>query len=127
MPNALSADSIYGILKSGTGSERREMVQTLPPDPMRDMALALLDADSPGIALVALGPVTINYCNGRDPQVGAELAFALHRLAFELYQSAPDHSNLLPTTLSGFAYNYVNALNLRGRSQDVVTFADRYI
>src|SRR6059036_524247 len=123
----LKAESIYQVLKFGTAAERRELGRALPADPMRDVAITLLDSDRPGMMVVALGSVAISYCNGRDPAAGVELALALHRLAVELFQSASDHQGLLPTTLSGLADNYLKASNLLGRSGDAVAFADKYI
>jgi CHAT domain-containing protein len=122
----MDAQSIYEVLKHGTAAERQALRQSLPPDPMRDIAAGMLDSNNIGMTVVALGSVTISYCNGREPAVGADLTWALHQLAVELFTETKD-SGLLPTTLSGFAQSYIKASNLLGRSEEAVKFADQYI
>jgi hypothetical protein len=123
----MDAEAIYRVMKFGTAAERKKLVLTLPPDPMRDIGITLLDSDRPGMAIVALGTVTLVYCNGSEPTVGRELALALHRYAVELFDGAADHQGLLPTTLSNLAQAYINASNLIGRSEDAAAFAEEYI
>lgn len=123
---ALDADRIYRVLRHGTAVDRRQLVESLPPAPLRDAALALVGSDQPGMVVVALGSCIIGYCAGSAPREGAQLALAVHRLALELVERDPEHG-LLETTLSGLASSYVNAANLLGDSAAVVRFTDRYI
>jgi hypothetical protein len=82
--------SIYRILKSGTPAQRKDLVLSLPPDPMRDIGISLLDSNRPGMTVVALGNAALSYCNGSNPKIGRELALALHRYAVEVYKSASE-------------------------------------
>jgi hypothetical protein len=122
----MDSDAIYRVLKYGTPAERQEFARGLPPSGFKDMAVSMLDTDSPGMVVVALGSAVIGYCNGGAPAAGAPLAAALHRYAVELFQGTPDHG-LMPTTLTNLAVSYVQASNLLGRSQDVVDFTTEYI
>ncbi|MGA1840191.1 MAG: CHAT domain-containing protein [bacterium] len=55
------------------------------------------------------------------------MAEAVHTIALEIYQESPDHGNIFPSTLSGLASQYVNALNLLGRSEEVIEFTKEFI
>jgi hypothetical protein len=122
----MDAAAIYRVLKDGTLADRRALVSALPPEPMRDLAMSTLDSDKPVMLIAPLAFAAMRYCNGAAPEVGAELAKALHRLAVELFTQTTNHG-LLPTTLSGLADSYVKACNMLGRSKDVVAFADEFV
>lgn len=122
----MNAEAIHRVLKHGSAADRLALVRSLPRGPFTDVALSVVASDRPGMVVVALGPSAIGYCSGAAPEIGAELAWALHAYAVDLFEGTPDHG-LIPTTLSGLADSFVRACNLLGRSTDVLTFTDRYV
>jgi CHAT domain-containing protein len=122
----MNAEQMLAILRDGTPDQRRSFVASLPENSFKDMALTMLQGRQPGAVVVGLGPMITKYCAGADPDTGAQLALAAHTLALEIYESGRDPA-LLPMTVSGLAFQYVNALNLLGRSEDVLSFTERFI
>ena len=78
------------------------------------------------MVVVGLGPATLKYCYGSQPELGAVLAAALHERAVEVWQTVPNHM-LMPTTLSGLAGAHAKALSLLGRSAEVLEATEKYI
>jgi hypothetical protein len=122
----MDTQTILSILRSRSPEAVKTLVQSLPESNMKSSALLLAGSGNPGMDVLALAPLITMYCNGENPEVGASLALATHTFAVEIYEAGGNHG-LLPMTLSGLAYQYVNALNLLGRSREVVTFTDQYI
>ena len=83
-------------------------------------------SDNPSMVVVMLTPVVMEYCQGTNPKVGAPLAQAFHTWGRELFLQAAN-SVIIPTTLSNLASQHLNALNLLGRSEDVLYFSGDYI
>jgi CHAT domain-containing protein len=117
---------VLALLRTGTPDERVALLKSLPPNGFTDSVVDLIKSDSPGMIIVALGPMIMEYCYGGNPEVGAVLAAAAHERAVEIWQTEPKHG-LIPTTLSGLANSYVKALTLLGRSKEVLEATDRYI
>jgi len=122
----MNADQMLTILRDGTADQRRSFIASLPPSSFKDMALMLMQGRQPGAVVLALNPLITQYCAGADPEIGAQLALVTHTLAVETYESGRD-PGLLPMTLSGLAYQHANALNLLGRSEEVLSFTERVI
>lgn len=117
---------MLAVLRDGTPDQRRSFIESLPENSFKEMALMMLQGRQAGAVIVALSPMITKYCAGADPDTGAQLALATHILALEIYESGRDPA-LLPMTLSGLAFHYVNALNLLGRSDDVLSFTECFI
>lgn len=124
--NIPTREKVLALLRSGTGSERIEFLNSLPPNSFTTVAAGLMGSDNPGMVLVAFGPVIQEYCNGSNPELGAVLAAAAHDRAVEIWQTVPNHG-LIPTTLSVLACSQVKALALLGRSEEVLTATDEYV
>lgn len=103
-----------------------EFVENCPDNSFRQTMKPLAGSDQPGMVIVAMTQLVMIYCQGLNPQIGVTLARATHRYAREIFESGQD-PNLLKTTLSNLACQYVNALNILGRSEEVIAFTDRYI
>lgn len=123
---ALTADAIHDVLRSGTAEERIRLLRALPPSTFRDLATQLVTSDRIGMVVVAVGPLATSYCAGAAPAEGEQLALATHRIAVEVVATEADHG-LIPTTLSGLASAYTNAAGLLGHSQDVLDFTAAFI
>ena len=122
----MNSDQMLAILRDGTAEERRSFISGLPDNSFKDVTMMLMEGGSPGRKVVALVSMIIKYCAGADPETGAALALATHTLALEIHESGQD-AGLLPMTLSNIAFQYVNALNLLGRSDEVLSFTERFI
>ena len=120
-------NQIYRVLKYGSSIERKNIALSAPPSGMKESALPLIGSDNLSTSILGFNSLVMQYCNGSNPTYGAALAKALHKISFEIYTEKPDHGNLLPETLSGLASNHLNALNLMGRSKEVLDFSKEYI
>lgn len=114
------------ILREGTPEERRQFVKSSPDNSFKEATLGLLQTDSPEYVIIAMAPMAMEYCNGRNPGFGAPMAFVLHRYAYEIFSSGR-HTVLNATTLTNLASQYLNALNLLGRSEKVLEFTGQYL
>lgn len=123
----MDSNSFYDVLRQGSVADLRAMVHGLPPDRFRDLAAKIMSSEERSHNVAVLGGMTLNYCNGSSPELGRELALALHRLGKDLYDEAPSHHGLLATTLSSLANCYVRASNMLGKSEDAVRFAEAVI
>lgn len=122
----MNPDAIYNTLAHGSAEDRVALLQQLPPDDLKATIAPLLASGTPGMPVVTLGMLVMKYCNGQDPELGAVLGQALHRYGVEVFESGRD-PGLLLFTLSGLAFQYVNACNLLGRSEEVIRFAKEWI
>lgn len=118
---------IYKILRYGSSEDREKLINFAPAHEMKGLSLDLVKSGMPGMVVLAVTNLSVAYCNGKAPEFGAKLAFAAHKMAVELYENEPDHAGLIKTTLSNLAFQYVNALNLLGNSQEVDTFTEEWI
>ncbi len=123
----MDSKEIYNILKHGSPEDRTRFIQKAPENSFKTHSLGLIGSDNLGMIVISLSSMILEYCNGRDPTFGIALAKATHSLAYEIYESNTDHGGLLPTTLSSLASQYVNVLNLLGRSEEVIHFSNEYI
>ncbi|UWZ85248.1 CHAT domain-containing protein [Occallatibacter riparius] len=122
----VDGEHILEVLKNGTPNDRRQLVEALPDNKMRDASLGLVCSDNPSIVVLGLTSMIIPYCAGQNLAVGAALAHAVHSYALEIFEKGGSHG-LLPMTMSNLAYQYVNALNSLGRFDEVLAFTDQYI
>ena len=122
----MNTEEVLQILKYGSPEERESFVQNCPENILKESVLSLVGSDHPGMVVVAMTQLIIPYCNGLNPEVGATLALATHTYALEIFESGSDR-DLLETALSNLACQYVNALNLLGRSQEVIFFTGMHI
>lgn len=123
----MNANEIYSVLKTGTSSQIKSLIENLPPSNFKESALALSDPSHPSSVVLGLTSLVLELCEGKNPEQGASLAEATYRRAFELYHQEPNHGGLLPTTLSNIASQHLKALNLMGRSDEVLAIADSYL
>jgi len=123
----MDSSEIYNILKNGSPEDRIRFIRSAPENSFKTSSLGLIGSDNLGMVVISLSSMILEYCNGRDPTFGSVLAKATHSLAYDTYKSNIDHGGLVPTTLSGLASQYVNALNLLGRSEEVINFLNEYI
>jgi CHAT domain-containing protein len=122
-----TAAAIYETLVHGSTPERLALLDVLGADAgMKATIGPLLAGDNPGMPIVALGLLAMRYCAGQNPELGSELAFALHRRGIELFE-ANEAPGLQLTTLSLLAFQHANAGNLLGRSAAVISFAGDWI
>src|SRR5215510_14751554 len=77
-------ERVLALLRTGTPDERVAFLKSLPSNGFIDSAIGLMNSDSPGMIVVALGPVITQYCYGGNPEVGAVLAEAAHERAVEM-------------------------------------------
>ena len=122
----MNADVVYATLARGSAADRIALLDQLPPDDMKGTVSALLASESPGMPIIAFGLLVMKYCYGQEPALGATLAQALHRYGVEVFVAGRDPSLQL-FTLTGLAFNYVNASALLGRSDDVIAFTSEWI
>jgi CHAT domain-containing protein len=121
----MDATAIYRALTSGTVTEWRALVDMLPPDPERDRALSLLDSGETVAAFFALVSTCTNYCHGDQPELGADLALALHHVAFQRITPAPV-SSTAASLLFALSEDFIFASSRLGRFTDVVRFSAEY-
>ena len=119
-------EQVLALLRTGTPDERIAFLKSLPPNGFTGFAVGCMDSNMPGMIVVALRQVFMQYCYGGNPEIGAVLAAAAHERAVEIWQTVPNHG-LLPTTLSGLANDHVKALSLLGRSEEVLKATEGYI
>jgi hypothetical protein len=120
----VNADAIYRTLAAGTVTEWRALIDALPADPERDKALGQLNSDQPDVSVSTLMSISTNYCYGGQPEQGAELALALHRLVLDLMTN-DDGEPSSPEPLFLLALDYMNASSRLGRFADVLEFANK--
>lgn len=119
----MNEKQIINILKNGSPADQIQFIQSCPDNHEKEGAISLIKLGYP--AIIAIFPLAITYCNGINPSFGAILALAAHSYAVELFESG--NRSIIKVTLSNFATQYVNALNLLGRSQEVIAFTNEFI
>ena len=123
----MNTKEIYDILKYGSPEERIRFIKSAPENSFKTSALPLIGSENKGLVVVAAVSLVSEYCTGRNPIFGVVFSEATHSLALEIFKERTDQGGLLPTTLSNLASQHVNALNLLGRSEEVLQFAEKYI
>jgi hypothetical protein len=116
----LTADRIHHVLSQGSVLERQELVDRLPPHPLKGTVRVLMDSASPCTPVAALAALALQYGLRSDPAVGAALAAALRARAIELVGTESDR-DLLSITLSRLALAHSRALASLHQLGDVST------
>ncbi len=117
---ALDAERVHHVLRDGSLDERQALVDRLPPHPLKGTVRLLMDSSSPSTPIAALAALASEYCQGRDPAVGAPLAAALYARGAELARTESNR-DLLSITLSRLAYAHFRALSrLRLHNAEVI-------
>lgn len=123
----MNTQEIYTVLKSGLPDQIKSLIEDAPASNFKNSTLSMVASNKPAYLVLGLAPMIMEYCQGKDPEYGAMLAEATHRLARELYLDDAENEGLFPTTLSSLASQHLNALNYLGRSEDVLAAADIYL
>ena len=118
---------IYSVLKSGSTDMIKSLINAAPESSYKDFVLSMADTNNLAHIIIALNSMVMEYCFGKNPEYGAKLAEATHKIALEIYTEYPDKGGLVDTTLSNLATQHLNALNHLGRSDEVIDAADIYI
>jgi len=123
----MNTQEIYAVLKSGLPDQIKSLIEAAPASNFKNSTLGMVASNKPAYLILGLSSMIMEYCEGKDPEYGAMLAEATHRLAREIYLDDAEHDGLFPTTLSGLATQHLNALNYLGRSEDLLAAADIYL
>jgi hypothetical protein len=127
MESVMNTQEIYAVLKSGLPDQIEAFIEAAPASNFKDSALSMVASNKPAYLVLGLTSMIMEYCEGKDPEYGAMLAEATHKLAREIYLDNAEHEGLFPTTLSSLASQHLNALNYLGRSEEVLAAADIYL
>jgi hypothetical protein len=123
----LSTDQVLNLLRTGTPQERIAFTQELPQNGSLGMALAWVGSDNPGMVIVALGTLLVQYSYFTNPECGAVLSAAVHQRACEVIMSNPTNHGLMPSTLATAARCHVKALTLLSRWDEALPAAEFYL
>ena len=123
----METQDIYSVLKSGSPDQIRSLIESAPENSFKDFVFGMVDTNNLANLIVTLTSMIMEYCNGRNPEYGVNLADAAHKIAFEIYNEHADHGGITPTTLSNLASQHLNALNHLSRSEDLLAVADFYL
>ena len=123
----MESQKIYDIIKNGSPEERIRFIESAPENSFKNAAIGMIGSENMSLVVLSITSMVLEYCNGSEPAFGSALAEATHSLALEIYNDRDDHGGLVPNTLSNLASQYVNALNLMGRSKEVILFTEKYI
>jgi hypothetical protein len=107
---AFDAEQIHRILREGSLGERQALVDQLPPHPLKSTVRLLMDSSSACTPIAALAALASEYCQGRDPAVGAPLAAALYARGAEIVRTE-SNQDLLSITLARLALAHFKALS----------------
>lgn len=123
MTRANTKQEIVNLFHKGDKAEMEKFISSCPDFPLKSQAVDMVKWDMPGAQALALGAVSQGLAFGREANVGAEVAMAAHTLAREDFDKyGPDV--ILPITTSRLAYEAMHALNVAGRYDDAVEFAN---
>ena len=126
MTTAATREEIVELFHSGSPAELREFIRNCPEFPLRDEAAEFVKSEMPGGRTLALGMVGQGLAFGRNVELGAEASLAAHTLAREDFDKyGPDV--ILPVTVSRHASEALHALNVAGRYEEALAFADEVI
>jgi hypothetical protein len=107
---AFDAEQIHRTLREGSLGERQALVDQLPPHPLKSTVRLLMDSSSACTPIAALAALASEYCQGRDPAVGAPLAAALYARGAEIVRTE-SNQDLLSITLARLALAHFKALS----------------
>lgn len=117
-------EDILRIFRKGTPEERLDFVKSCPSRPAQEGALALAASTRPESAVLVLGALSTAYSFGQDAALGVAISRAGHELAKEAYVGQGEGGTLLLSTVINFASNLLTGLNLLGRFDEAIAFAD---
>jgi len=123
MPTAYTKQEIVNLFHKGNRIEMADFISNCPEFPLKSQAVEMVKWDMPGAQALALGMVSQGLAFGREANVGAEVAMAAHTLAQEDFDKHGP-AVILPVTPSRLAYEAMHALNVAGRYNDAVEFAN---
>jgi CHAT domain len=123
----LSTDQVVNLLRTGTPQERIAFVQSLPQNNSLGVAQAWVGSDNPGLVIVALGTLLVQYSYFTNPEWGAVLSAAVHQRACEIIAANPTNHGLMPSTLEIAARSHVKALTLLSRWDEALSAAEFYL
>ena len=123
----LSTDEVLNLLRTGTPQERFAFAQALPPNDSLETALLWVGSDNPGMVIVALGVLLVQYSYFTQPEWGAVLSAAVHQRACEIIAANPTNHGFMPSTLEIAARCHVKALTLLSRWEKALAAADFYL
>ena len=127
MELTMEANEIYSVLKSNSIEQISALIKDAPRSSFKDHAMSMAESENLGLLIVGLTNMVMEYCYGRNPEYGVNLADAAHKVALETYQQHDDHGGLLLTTLSNLASQHMNGLNRLGRLEEAIVAADIYL
>src|SRR5437764_3339467 len=123
----LSTDEVVRLLRSGTAQERAAFARELPQNSSLGIALAWVESDNPGMVIVALGMLLVEYAYFTNPECGAILSAAVHLRAEEIIAANPYNHGLMPSSLAIAARCHVKALTLLARWDEALSAAEHYL
>lgn len=121
-----TARDILRLFRSGSVDDMRAFILGCPEFPMQKEAANFVAFSQPGSREMALGMVCQGLAFGRATNLGAEVALAAHTLTREAYEEHGEQV-ILPFTLSRIANEAIHALNVAGRCDEALAFAEEVI
>lgn len=121
--NSNNADQYYTTLKKGYKTELKQLLFSLPDNPLKDPAIMLMENPTPLTVVLSFGGLLVSYSHGADCKVGADLGYAVYQYSKDLKQSG-SFPELMTMTILGYAGNYITALNNLSRFSEVIDFVD---
>ena len=118
---------ILEIFGKGTAAERTAFVDNCPSNSFRESAKPLVASDNPAMQVMGLKALSSAYCFGENTQFGEEISRAGHEFARQVYTEQGEGGAILLYTVSAFAQDHLNALNLQGKFDKTIEFADSII
>ena len=106
---------ILKIFRQGTAAERIAFVDNCPTNRFKDSVKPLIQSDNPAMQVMGLKSLSSAYCFGENTQFGEELSRAGHEFARQVYGEQGEGGAIILHTVSAFAQDYLNALNLQGK------------
>jgi CHAT domain-containing protein/tetratricopeptide (TPR) repeat protein len=117
----------HARLVEGSAEGLAALLDELPPSPMRDSAASFLQNDAPEMRVLGLNVLVTSYGFGQAANLGADLAIAGYPFARKVYDEQQPGRPLMTSSVTAIASSGLHALNLVGRYQEAVDFADRII
>ena len=127
MTTRMYYEDILKIFRRGTATERTAFVDNCPSNRFKDSAKPLVKSDNSAMQVIGLKSLSSAYCYGENTQFGEELSRAGHEFARQVHSEQGEGGAILLYTVSAFAQDYLNALNLQGKFDKAIEFADSVI
>ena len=117
------SDTIYKTLTSGNHKEVLALLDELQENPMKSSVKSILTSNDELSVILGFGLLLPVYSQGANVRIGEVLGLALYKAGKELFISQ-QQQNLMLTTVSGYASNYVAALNNQSKYKEVLKFVE---